>query len=410
MKLGEVLNSKEITQHFLDWFQYTGLEQKVLYDRCDGRSAWLLRDKDMIKRGYNNGNNVNPSYPCRFYQEIEALYQYNGEITNYITVYWGIQDTLIEHFLNRDISIDNVRLWCRRFSARWNSLKWIYNSLFNVWYDYYEGKTINLDADTAIKNIWADYLHEHESNSNGITKSSGKNTSTNNTTNTLNTTVETTSNGTGTSTGDGTSTTTDSGENTRTDDTTTSNTGNTRTLNSDTPQSMVNADTTGNPETISWTYASNLQDNIQNTQSKNTGTVKNANSSSGKTTNTETGKTTTESTTNTTNSGDTTIASSGNGTNESTNERKDLTKDTTTDYNDIQKKVNAFIGSPFSTFFYKKLFDDFEDLFDSRYNLTEGDTYVWKEIAVQDKTYPAHVYLDMTVIKGGENNDSCGYC
>lgn len=87
----------------------------------------------------------------------------------------------------------------------------------------------------------------------------GTNTQTNNTTQEVNYT--------------GDDTTMNSHNTTRTDNLTNETNGYDRTLASDTPQSMVNPSTSGNPENISWEYASGLSDNIRKNRETNKGTV-----------------------------------------------------------------------------------------------------------------------------------------
>lgn len=134
----------------------------------------------------------------------------------------------------------------------------------------------------------------------------------------------------------GTSTNTETRD---TQDTTTYNTTDTtttdgygRNLFSDTPQSNINASTTGNPDNITWEYATNLTDNIQNStvtdkmtgdnEVAGTGTIKNDGSSTGQNTTTNSGTVTTETELNTTETTDVNLNDKTTGTTTVTDTRK----------------------------------------------------------------------------------------
>ncbi len=392
-------------------------------------------------------------------------------------------DYLIRHFINRRIGVANPDVFRAMFSQRFRQVKATYTLAYKAWNSYYE---LGVNPTSIDAPLFSTYyaLHTEEFTTTGTkntdeqvsgtaTIANALNTTTVNggtigDTSTSNTDVESTdtvttsdhvvqltdvtvaNTETATTTDEQvTKTTTDNGG---TNVTTTTNDGTettsvnqtatnsvdgdivntTRTLISDTPQSNVSASTTGDPASITWTYASNLEDNIAKTANNATTT----DTTTGTTTNTldttniasnvidttsvvdgtldntstldKSDNTVTDGSVDTTTTGTTTdvlttsndnVSSAtrtlatttdvvGADTTNQTNTSEttamatlsDAGTTTTTDvqYQGLQSPIEAFLGSPFSNYFWDKLYSEFEDLFLGIHDLDNKPLYTWQ--------------------------------
>lgn len=199
------------------------------------------------------------------------------------------KDYLIRHFESRRIGQLDGDMFRRFFSTHYKENKEFYQKMFDEaikvvdidgWNQYSEEVeetghaegnrtgtvdssdtgTIGIEHDTTVKRTGTVTSEDNGSVARTINEESthSNNTSAN-----------------GTTTNDLTDTSTSSGttSNTTTNNLETTESGYNRQLVSDTPQSIVDASTTGNPANISWEYASGLTDSITNNTVENTGTV-----------------------------------------------------------------------------------------------------------------------------------------
>lgn len=344
---------------------------------CDDYSIFLFGGSNKWPKVQEPGTGSRPEYPLFTTKNDGALYSpAPGSVTDYALVFMGLQDYIIQHFINRRIGFNNPALFRIKFQQLWAQNEGVYKAAYDAWLHMYANPVYG-DKGLEFYNvpIFADYWREttgHDITTNDLKKTSGGTVSTETTVDSSN------SNG-------GTVTVESSGNSKTTNNLMTENTGNSsgtttnngRTLTSDTPQSIVNASTTGNPDDITWTYASGLQDDIskgttsENSTStaKNTGTVDTENG--GTVTTTDTTHTDVSGTTNTSTTNDNTTSDTG------TVDVDRTSRDTA--FSKIQETVNMFLSSPFSTYLFNKIFTDFEPLFLPYYFNDEQPFYIWKE-------------------------------
>lgn len=337
-------------------YSNTGLASSISY-KADNLALYLFSNT-----GFEVKENK-PVYPV--FTTEKTIFVNTPEATTNI-LFWGLQDEIISHFINRKIAFTSPKIFKQHFQQIWLEKRLNYEKAFQAWTsvytnsntsslfddvpifsEYYKtysatmekesisnskndtifNRSTSDDTTTDINNqnileatqttTGTDSTDHTGNNVNTGTKTgtetnlhTGTNTNTNNSTsdtttthngnNVTDVTGESTDNNTTTTNTD--NTTDHTGNNTNnvvnesTDNTTNnsettengSHTSSNRNLFSDTPQSIVNADTTGNPESISWQYATNLQDTIyKDTNNKNSNissTIENTNNSTSNTT------------------------------------------------------------------------------------------------------------------------------
>lgn len=184
--------------------------------------------------------------------EVDFAPPTNPAISNY--TYDSIKEIITDYFGERRIGIPNDS----RFQSIWNTgLRKIKYQFYQALLSEDEYKDYSQMVLTLTRNGERKVDNEFTQTGAGTSTSSGGNNSTSSTMNS------------GTDTTTTTGKTDDTANNTTTNDLT--NTGKGRNLFSDTPQSNVESSTSGLDTPVSWTYATNLTDNL--TETKDTGTV-----------------------------------------------------------------------------------------------------------------------------------------
>lgn len=229
----------------------------------------------------------------------------------------------IVHFLNREIAYTNAKVFRSNLIYLINSYSDIVESTANTIYNKIISDSATITENGTRNNTRSgetsrDSNTSTENSETGNTQNESSNTSTSNETGNQNSVNE-------------------SNDNSKTN-----SNGYNRALTSDMPQSNVSASTVGNPDSITWTYASGLRDTIdKNDESSNSTINTNDTTTSERETQTKNTGNTTETRTNT---GTTTnkATESGN-TNETNNENYNNTRDSISPYELSKDKYEFFM-------------------------------------------------------------------
>lgn len=420
MKLGEIM--KLIPTQMLMKNKYGDI-----YYLTDDYIKYIFGD--LIKFELSNvDNETYPLYNIGYTSSVITP-DYEYKIIGY-----SLQDEIINNFINREIGYNNYQLFLSKFRQLWRINKGTYLKAFNVWLKYYGSGEDLIFNDVP---MFTDYFRKHQSEFESLVNASKTENNTSNTSDTANTSnTKDVTNTTDTTIKDTTVTnddvdTTNNNTNNTSSTTTTTNTGtvkndstndnvndsqtsaridvDSRLLTSDTPQSNL----TGVIETpFNWTYASKVEDNKSTTNNTTNVLTTDKGNSTNTTTNNLTNETSLESNNtdaftgnmsrdttvtndNTTNvenvikdvfKGDITrdVNVEDNKTSNDNSTTNNTDNSTDTGYSQLEDKINSFLNSEYSTYYFNKVFNDFDKLFVSTYDL-DVPLYIWKNSITKDE-------------------------